>query len=118
MSFENEDEEGEKKDPLDFDFDLPDLGLDTPGTTTPPTAPPTPVLTPRIAVPPTITPPTIAPPTHSPTPAAPAPVIPSGPSQAEYDALSGQIQQKDSNISQLQNQINEIRLEIGKLKNK
>jgi len=106
MSFNNEEkDEKEKKDPLDFDFELPDLGLnDDFPLETPPTAPPS-------APPPSIAPP-IAP-LPAPAALAPAPTMPSGPSQAEFDVMMSQFSEKDNIISQLQSQINDLNAQIS-----
>ena len=78
----------------------------------PPVQPPT--MPPPSMPPPTIPPPTMTPPTSPPPPTpsyeAPvyesAPTIPSGPSQADYNAIISQVQEKDNALSQMQNQIN------------
>ncbi len=114
MAFENENEkkkgDKEKKDSLDFDFNLPDLGLDSP-VPTPPQAP--------SLAPPTIHAP-MKPPTHSISsasmiPSQPVSAISSGPSQHEYDALLSQIRDKDGTVVQLKNQINDLNNQLSNL---
>ena len=83
----------------------------------PPPSMPPPAMPPPAIPPPTITPPTSPPPV--PSYEAPvyesAPTIPSGPSQADYNAVISQVQEKDSAISQMQNQINQANAECANL---
>jgi len=73
--------------------------------------------------PPTMPPPSMPPPTIPPPSAPsydapvyePAPTIPIGPSQADYNAVMSQVQQKDSTIAQLQNQVNQANAECANL---
>jgi hypothetical protein len=78
----------------------------------PPTVTPTPP--PSIEYP--VTPPEQAPPpSYQPPTYAPEPTSYSGPSQADYDAVIGQVQQKESTIAQLQNQFNEVNAQCASL---
>jgi ABC-type transporter Mla subunit MlaD len=67
--------------------------------------------------PPSMPPPSIPPPTTSYE--APiydsAPTIPSGPSQADYNAIISQVQERDNAISQMQHQINQSNAECANL---
>ena len=73
--------------------------------------------------PPPVKPPTMPPPSMPPpqTPSyetpiyEPAPTIPSGPSQADYNAVISQVQEKDNALSQMQNQINQANAECANL---
>lgn len=73
--------------------------------------------------PPPVKPPTMPPPSMPPplTPSyetpiyEPAPTIPSGPSQADYNAVISQVQEKDNALYQMQNQINQANAECANL---
>ncbi|MBY9013148.1 MAG: hypothetical protein KGD70_12305 [Candidatus Lokiarchaeota archaeon] len=81
----------------------------------PPGLPPT--MPPPTMPPPTMPPPTMPPP--APSYEAPVyehvPTIPSGPSQADYNAVISQVQEKDNALSQIQYQINQANAECANL---
>lgn len=69
--------------------------------------------------PPSIPPPTVPPPTITQPPIAPIyqqkTTIPSGPSQADYNMIMTQVQEKDRTLNELQNQINEVNAQYANL---
>jgi len=69
--------------------------------------------------PPSMPPPTVTPPSQPPSPPPQyqsEPIVPTRPSQAEFDAASGQISQQQNTINNLQIQVNQLNSQVVSLR--